>query len=136
MSTTIVFDGARVSVRELAAVASVGHFAKPRLGWTVSAGGITGGSIEGRDLVGGATLSGGLSWLPVYEAERHPFVGLSATIGTSLAWAIADDGDRHVWSPWDLRGGVMTGKTIHHVVVYAAARAFGGPVFWHRGGDG
>jgi len=136
MSTTIVFDGAHVPVRELAVVASVGHFAKPRLGWTVSAGGLVGGSIEGRDLGSGATISGGLSWLPLYEGEHRPFVGLSATVGTSLAWATADDGARHVWSPWDLRGGAMVGKTIHHVVAYAAARGFGGPVFWHRGGDG
>jgi len=135
MSTTIVFDGVHVPLRELAVTASVGHFATPRLGWTVSAGGIVGGSVEGRDLAGGATVSAGLSWLPVYERPRRPFVGLSVSVGTALARATADDGSQHLWSAWDGRVGAMAGKTLGRVVAYAAARGFGGPVFWHRDGE-
>jgi hypothetical protein len=136
MSTEIVFDGVRVPVRELAITATLGHFATPRLGWSVTAGALAGGTIEGRDLGAGATVSGSLSWLPVYERPRRPFVAFSASLGTSLARAIADDGALHWWSPWDLRGGVMVGKTFGPVVPYAAARVFGGPVFWHRAGGG
>jgi hypothetical protein len=54
MSTEIDFDGALVPVRELATTATLGHFATPRLGWTITAGAIVGGSIEGRPLDGGA----------------------------------------------------------------------------------
>jgi hypothetical protein len=137
MSTEIVFDGARVPVRELAITATLGHFATPRLGWTITAGGIAAGSIEGRDLDGGATIAGALSWLPVYERPRRPFVSLSLSLGSALARGTTDDGVKAWWSAWDLRGGVMVGKTFAgHVVPYAAARVFGGPVFWRRGGQG
>jgi len=135
MSTDIVFDGVRVRAEELSATATVGHFATPRLGWAVSAGGITGGSIEGRDLAGGAALGVTLSWLPVYERARRPFVGATASLSTALASATSDDGSSRLWSAWDLRVGAMVGKTFAgRLVPYVAARAFGGPVFWRRGG--
>lgn len=137
MSTEIVFDGVRVPVRELAFTATLGHFASPRLGWTITAGALAGGTIEGRDLDPGVTISGALSWLPVYERPRRPFVSLSLSLGTSLSRAITDDGSRAWWSPWDLRGGVLVGKTLaKRFVPYVAARVFGGPVFWRRGGAG
>jgi hypothetical protein len=135
MSTEIVFDGVRVPERELAITATIGHFATPRLGWSITAGAIAGGSIEGRDMGPGVTIAGALSWLPVYEKARRPFVSLSLSLGTSLAHGVTDDGSRAWWSPWDLRGGVLVGKTLaKHFVPYAAARVFGGPVFWRRGG--
>jgi hypothetical protein len=135
MSTEINFDGALVPVRELAVTATVGHFATPRLGWSVGAGGLVAGSIEGRDLGGGATVAGAISWLPVYEQPSRPFVAFNASLSGALARAVGDDGASHWWSPWDLRVGVMVGKTLAgRVVPYATARAFGGPVFWHRAG--
>ena len=135
MSTEIVFGDARVPVRELAITASVGHFATPRLGWSIDAGGVADGSIEGRAIDGGATIAGALSWLPVYEKPRRPFVSLSLSLGTALIRGTADDNVKAWWSAWDLRGGAMIGKTIaKHFVPYAAARVFGGPVFWRRGG--
>jgi hypothetical protein len=137
MSTTIVFGDAHVDIREVAVTATIGHFATARLGWSFTAGGIVGGSIEGRDLRGGATVAGAVSWLPVYERESRPFVALSASLGTALASAVSDDGSTRLWSAWDLRGGVIAGKTFaKRVVPYAAARVFGGPVFWRRGGEG
>jgi len=136
MSTEINFDGALVPVRELATTATLGHFATPRLGWTITAGAIVAGSIEGRDLDGGATIAGALSWLPVYEKPRRPFVAFSVSLGTALARGTADDGVRAWFSAWDLRGGALIGKTLAgHFVPYAAVRVFGGPVFWRRGGD-
>lgn len=84
---------------------------------------------------GGATLAAAVSWLPVYERGARPFVALTASLGTSLVRATADDGSTRTWSAWDLRGGAMVGKTFAgHVVPYVAARVFGGPVFWHRAG--
>ncbi len=136
MATTIVFDSG-VEVRESAVTATLGHFARPSFGWSVTAGGIVAGSIEGRSVHGGGTLAGAVDWLVVYERERRPFVALTASLGTAVMRATADDGSTRTFSPWDLRGGAMVGKTLFgHVVPYAAARAFGGPVFWHRGGTG
>ncbi len=134
MSTAIEFDQ-RVSVRETAVTATLGHFATPRFGWSATAGAIVAGAIEGRTIRGGATLGGSVSWLALYEGAARPFVGVSASLGTALIRGIADDGVVHSWSAWDLRGGAIVGKTfVRHLVPYAAARVFGGPVFWHHGG--
>ncbi len=134
MATTIVFDSG-IDVRETAVTATLAHFARPSFGWSVTAGGIVAGSIEGRPVHGGATLSGAASWLVLYEGERRPFVALTASLGTAVMRATADDGSTRTFSPWDLRGGVMAGKTLFgHVVPYVAARVFGGPVLWYRGG--
>jgi hypothetical protein len=130
-----VFGGVRVPVREYASTVTVGHFATPRFGWSVGAGAILGGSVEGRDMSPGATIAAALSWLPIYERAHRPFVSLSASISGGLARAVTDTGARAWWSPWDLRGGVLAGKTFGPFVPYIAARVFGGPVFWTRGGD-
>jgi hypothetical protein len=134
MSTTIVFDDADVSIREVAVTVSVGHFATPRLGWSVGGGAIVGGTIDGRAIDGGAMVSAAVSWLPVYERPRRPFIGFSASAGTALARAVSDDDSRRLWSAWDLRAGGMVGKSFGRVVTYAAARIFGGPVFWRLAG--
>src|SRR5215471_5475920 len=104
MATTIVFNSG-VPVRETAITATLGHFAKPSFGWSVTAGGIVDGSIEGRSLHGGATLSGAVSWLVLYEGELRPFVSLTGSLGGAVMRATADDGSTHTFSPWDLRGG-------------------------------
>jgi hypothetical protein len=136
MSTTIVFGSTHVALRETAATATLGRFRSPRFGWSVTAGGIIAGSIGGRDVSGGATVGGVASWLPVYETDRRPFVGLTASLGTALIRGTADDGSTRLWSAWDARTGVSVGKTFWgHIVPYAAARAFGGPVFWHLAGS-
>ena len=134
-STQIVFDGMRVAVEQLATTATVGNFASPRLGWSASAGGILAGRIEGRDVSGGGTVSGTLSWLPVYERPARPFVAFTATLGASFARALGDDEMRHSWWAFDLRAGAMVGKTLwDRVVPYAAVRVFGGPVLWTLAG--
>jgi hypothetical protein len=135
MRTTIVFDGVHVALHETAATATIGHFATTRFGWSITAGGIVAGSIDGRDVHGGGTIGGSVSYLAVYEGALRPFVGTSATLGTALIRGIADDGSSRSWSAWDLRGGVIVGKTFaKRIVPYAAARVFGGPVYWFRDG--
>jgi hypothetical protein len=134
MATTIVFDGVHVALRETAATATLGHFATPRFGWSITAGGIVAGDIDSRSVHGGATVGGGVSYLAVLETSRRPFVGVSATLGTALIRGTADDGSTRSWSAWDLRGGVIAGKTFGRVVPYLAVRGFGGPVFWYRAG--
>ncbi len=135
MATTIEFDSGGVELRETAVTATLAHFARPAFGWSVTAGGVVAGSVEGRSMHGGGTIAGAVDWLVVYERERRPFVALTASLGTAVIRATADDGSTRTFSPWDLRGGAMVGKTLYgHVVPYAAVRAFGGPVFWTRGG--
>lgn len=135
MSTTIVFSDARLALRETAVTATVGHFATARFGWSVTAGGIVAGSIEGRDVRGGATLGASLTWLPIYERPSRPFVAVSVSLGTALIRGTADDGSGRSWSAWDIRGGAIAGKTLaRRLVPYVAARVFGGPVFWYRAG--
>lgn len=130
-----MFDGDRVEVEQLTTTVTVGAFATARLGWSVSLGAVVAGSVEGRDLAGGGALGGSVSWLPVYERARRPFVGVSASLGGALVRATADDGETRSWRAFDLRGGVMIGKTLAtRWVPYAAARGFGGPVSWRRGG--
>jgi hypothetical protein len=131
-----VFDGMRLAVEQRAATATVGNFPSPRLGWSITAGGVLGGRIDGRAISGGATLVGTLSWLPVYERPGRPFVATTATLGSSFARAPSDDAMTHSWWAFDARGGVTIGKTFAgRWVPYASARGFGGPVFWHRGAD-
>src|SRR5437763_8919897 len=84
-STTLSFDGAHVALREAAVAVTIGHFATPRLGWSIGGGAIVGGSIEGRSISGGATLAAALSWLPVYERRRRPFVGASLSLAGAVA---------------------------------------------------
>ena len=137
MSTTIVLDQ-DVDLREVAVTATLGHFVTPRSGWSVTAGAVVDGSIDDCDVHGGATIAAAVNYLAVYEKKRRPFVSLSASLGTALLRAEADDGRTHTWSAWDARVGGIVGKTLFDVLVpYAAVRVFGGPVFWRGevGGD-
>lgn len=121
-------------VAQRAVNATVGWARGPRLSWTVTAGAIVDGEVEGRDLAGGGTGAGAATWLAVLERPARPFVAVSGSLGASLARALADDGRARTWTAVDLRAGAMVGKTLGPLVPYAAARAFGGPVFWRRGG--
>jgi len=126
----------RVPVEQVAASASLGHFGSPRLGWSVTAGGIVGGRIEDRDVSGGGTISGTLSWLPLYESASRPFVALTGSVSAAFVRALGDDEMTHSWLAFDARVGATVGKTFaERWVPYGAARVFAGPVSWRRGGE-
>jgi hypothetical protein len=133
-STDIDFGATRLSVEQFATTATVGNFPSPRLGWSVTAGGVIAGKIGGADISGGATAAGAVSWLPVYERPNRPFVAVTASLGVGFARAPVDQ-MAHSWWAFDARGGVAVGKTLaDHWVPYLAVRAFGGPVFWRVAG--
>lgn len=133
-STDIVFNGTRVAVQQLATTASVGNFPSPRLGWTITAGGVLGGKIGDADISGGATASGTVSWLPVYERPSRPFVAITGSLGAGYARAQVDQMTQSWWA-FDARAGVAVGKTLaDHWVPYLAVRAFAGPVSWRLAG--
>jgi len=133
-STDIDFGATRLAVQQLATTASVGNFPSPRLGWSITAGGVLGGQIGDADISSGATASGTVSWLPVYERPGRPFVAFTASLGVGFARAGVDP-MAHSWWAFDARGGVAVGKTLaDHWVPYLAARGFGGPVFWRIAG--
>lgn len=133
-STDIVFNGTRVSVEQLATTASVGNFPSPRIGWTITAGGVVSGKIGDADISGGGTASGTVSWLPVYERPSRPFVAVTGSFGVGYARARVDQMTQSWWA-FDARGGVAVGKTVaEHWVPYLAVRAFAGPVSWRLAG--
>lgn len=132
--TDIVFDGEAVHTRQLAASASVGRAVTPRWGWTVTGSYVIDGTIEDRDIRNGGGLSAGASYLAVYERARRPFIAFTGNAGAARVRAVADDGRVRDWTASDVRVGLMSGKTIGRAVPYLAARAFSGPVFWHRDG--
>jgi hypothetical protein len=133
-STDIDFGATRLAVQQLATTASVGNFPSPRLGWSITAGGVLGGKIGDAGISSGATASGAVSWLPVYERPGRPFVAVTASLGVGFARAPVDQ-MAHSWWAFDARGGVIVGKTLaDHWVPYLAARGFGGPVLWRIAG--
>lgn len=133
-STDIDFGATRLAVEQLATTASVGNFPSPRLGWSITAGGVVAGKIGDADITGGATASGTVSWLPVYEGRTRPFVAFTASFGVGFARASLDQMP-HSWWAFDARGGVAVGKTVaEHWVPYLAVRGFGGPVYWRVAG--
>ena len=136
-SSEIEFGKSRVPFTLRTATVSVGRFASPRAGWSLSASGILDGEIEERDISGGAGLGAAFTYLPLYETERRPFVAVTGNASAALARAVADDSTTRSWIAVDFRFGAMAGKSFFEgaLVLHAAARAFGGPVMWRRANE-
>ncbi len=128
-----------MDVEQLTATASLGWQVSPPWGLVLSVGGILGGNVSvdmERDV--GAGFIGSLTgtWLPVFETARRPFVLASLTFGGATTTAQSDDGEFHRWTAFDLRAGLMVGKTLaDYFVPFAAVRGFAGPVSWKIGGE-
>jgi hypothetical protein len=135
-STDIVFGGQRVSTDQQVASVSASRFSSPRFGWAASVGGIVNGTVEGRDIKGGATAGATAIWLPLFETDHRPFVAVTGSLSAAYLRAVTDANMTHSWTAFDLRVGAMAGKTFFdRLVPYVAVRAFGGPVSWQRGGQ-
>ncbi len=139
-ATTIVFEGDRnVDIEQASVSATLGYQISTRTGVVGTAGGILGGTVdhgaEG-DIGSGVVASVSATYLALFETEKRPFVLGSMTFGHSRTSAVSDDMQRHDWTAFDLRAGVMVGKTISdNFVPFASARVFGGPVSWQLGGE-
>jgi hypothetical protein len=110
-----------------------------RLGERWTLGGALGATLTGGLDAQGATSSvspGPLaaltaSFRPLDEGDVAPFLLLTGSIAASLAWTTPPGGGpSSALSAFDVRAGVVAGKTFAHAVTpYLLARAFGGPVF-------
>ena len=137
--TTIDFGSREVDVEQLSASATLGWQRSARWGLVASLGAILDGSVDSgtkRDVGPGVIGSVSVTWLPLFESERGPFLLASLTLGGATTTAVSDDGQAHRWSAFDLRAGLLLGKTFaERFVPFVTARGFGGPVFWRLGGE-
>lgn len=128
-------DDVRTEIAETTLLASAGTQLRPRLNLSVALGAVLDGSFEPEgsaafDVEPGPALSVTLSWLALPETPARPFVfagvtlgGMTAVVGGARATAL------------DARATLLAGKTFGPVVLYAAGRVFGGPVFWRLAGS-
>ncbi|MCA9676409.1 MAG: hypothetical protein H6709_11525 [Kofleriaceae bacterium] len=136
--TNLVFDGDRVRAEQLTVAATVGRFATPRLGLSLTLGGLVAGSIDDRRLGPGGSGSLGITWLARRERShrRTPFVLVTGSFAGVVAGSTTDDGDA-TYVALDARVGIAVGKTFFQkLTLYGGARVFGGPVWWRRLGAG
>jgi hypothetical protein len=134
LRTTISFDGTHLPLEEASLMAELGYHPGPKYGASFGAGALLGGSLDHRDVGAGVALDLSGSWLALYESETRPFLTASLTLSVSTTKATGDDAARHRLTAGDARLGLMVGKTYGRLVPYAAARVFGGPVFWTLAG--
>lgn len=128
----------RTDISEVTVLAAAGYQLRPGLNLGVALGAVLAGRLEpsggeAADMEPGPALSVSLSWLALPETGTRPFLFAGATLGAVTAVAGADR-----VTALDARATLLLGKTFaQRLVVYAAARAFAGPVFWRdaSGGD-
>jgi len=138
MRSTVKLDGQEVDFEQLSTSATFGWQASPRLGLVASLGSLVAGSVDvsmGGDFGVGALASVSVTALALFETARRPFLLASFTVGGVTAKAQSDDGQDHRWTAFDMRLGLMVGKTFaDRFVPFITARAFAGPVSWRLGG--
>jgi hypothetical protein len=142
-------DGVEPAIGRRAAVVTVERRMTPAFTLQLGAGASLWGELvmDDREAPGGRArylLSPG--WLASISASirlvdgagARPFVLLSGTLsasGASTARELAGAPSGSFYA-FDIRAGATIGKTLWQVVSpYAAVRAFGGPIFWHTGGE-
>lgn len=141
LDTTLVFDGAaHVDLRQWSVLASASRRLTPRLSLQVGAGALLGGRLAdaaGRhDLAPGGVALAGLSWLVLPPRDGGPFLALTTTL--SLAAASTEAGPAGPGASYRAADLTLAGSLGWPVggwlAPYAAAKVFGGPVTWERGG--
>ena len=141
LSTRISFgSGPDTDFEEQVVVGSFGRRFGDVVSLRLGAGGIVGGRLVDH----GMHHDLGAGWLVSATAAREWlgttahgwFVSTAVVIGVSGAHTTNPYAGRASLVAQDNRLVVVAGKTVGGVFSpYATARAFGGPVFWHRGGQ-
>jgi hypothetical protein len=138
-STALRFSGAnRGEQTRSAVVLSVARQLTPNLTFATAIGASPSGSLKfGRgeyEFSPGPVAGAGLSWRVV---EGSPYVLLTSMLSYSAARTqLTGTNERALYEAFDLRLGTIVGATLWDTFrPYAAARVFGGPVFWRYEGS-
>ncbi len=140
-STRIVFSGdKKADVERSLAAAAFEYRASEKWALQLSTGLLLAGKMvfsDGRhDFAGGLSLAVGASYRLLEEKGVLPFVGLTGTFGYATAKTHEARTAYVGYNAFDLRLGAVAGKTIADALtLYAAARIFGGPIFWKMRGE-
>jgi hypothetical protein len=140
-STRIVFTGEKkADVERSLAAAAFEYRASDKWSLQLAFGMLLSGKMvfpESRhDFAGGLSVAVGASYRLLEEKGILPFVGLTGTFGYANAKTHESRGPSIGYNAFDLRLGAVAGKTIADALtVYAAARVFGGPIFWQLRGE-
>jgi hypothetical protein len=140
-STRIVFSGDKKADVERSLAASAFEYrASDKWALQLSAGLLLAGKMvfpdSRHDFAHGLSLAIGASYRLLEEKGVLPFVGLTGTFGYASAKTHEARTDYVGYNAFDLRLGAVAGKTIADALtIYAAARVFGGPIFWKLRGE-
>ena len=137
-STALRFSGTnRAEESRSAIVISIARQLSPNLTLATAIGAAPAGNLKlarGQyEFSPGPVVGAGLSWRVV---EGSPFVLLTSMASYFAARTqLNGTSERALYEAFDLRLGTIVGTTLWDTIrPYAAARAFGGPVFWRYDG--
>lgn len=138
--STLTFGSVEGDVLRRAAIATFEWRKSDTMTFQVGAGAALPGALTVGDerirIDPGFLVSVASSWRLVDGAGSKPFVLLALTGAASFASTARTNGERAPFIAIDVRAGLTVGKTFFDVLSpYAAARVFGGPVFWRISGD-
>lgn len=135
--TTLVLSGHHVEFAQHSLSASVERAVGDRFVLQIGGGAILGGTLTvgntAHVVEPGWVLSAGFSYRLIDESRRRPFALFTYGfgLGGALTHPRGDASRTTALTAVDLaRVGITTGKTFGAVTPFAAARVFGGPVFW------
>ena len=138
-STALKFSGDnRGEQTRTAVVLSIARRISPNLTFATAIGATPSGSLKlargEYDFSPGPAAGAGLSWTVV---EGSPFVLLTSMLTYSAAKTqLTGTNENALYEAFDLRLGTIVGAMLWDTLSpYAAARVFGGPVFWRYAGS-
>jgi hypothetical protein len=137
VDTTLLLGGHDVDFRQRALTASIERAFGRRLVVQIGGGAILGGRLlvgkEAHEIEPGWLIAAGLSYRLVDESRRAPFALFTyeLAVGRTQTHPRGDASSRTPLTAIDAaRIGLTAGKTFGAITPFAAARLFGGPVFW------
>jgi hypothetical protein len=138
-STNILFPGGDpIAIERSSVTASVEYRVKDGLVLTATAGAVLRGAISGG--ISARVLPGPLAaltvaWRILGARPTEPLILLTGTLSFVSHPTEVLFGPREQYTAFDLRAGLVVGKTFWDVFTpYAVARLFGGPVYYRENG--